>query len=318
MPCKSFIMNTASVFNIQKFSIHDGPGIRTVVFLKGCPLKCLWCANPESQKTEPELEVFPENCIKCGECIKVCPNNAISFGAKGIQVDRKKCTNCGICTEVCYSQTLKFIGEEKSVEEVLSEIAKDEAFYKNSGGGYTLSGGEPLKQSEFCIELIKECKNKGYHGAIETSAFGDTKVFKEITELLDFMYIDIKHMDASVHTKGTGVSNKLILKNIREIQDIAKEIVIRTPIIPGYNDSEENIRSTAEFCKDLKAVHKWELLPYHKLGVNKFKSIGRKYKLDDLETPSKGEVLKLVATANKILKPVEKECVADTTMMKED
>lgn len=309
-------MNKAMIFNVQKFSLHDGPGIRTLVFLKGCPLHCKWCSNPESQNTFSELEVFPANCIGCGECIKACPNGAISFGEKGIQIDRKKCEKCGKCAEVCYSETLKIIGKEMTVDEVVKVIKEDEVFYFNSGGGYTFSGGEPLSQGKFCLEVLEKCKNLGYHSTIETCAYGDTELFIKLAKELDLVYCDIKHMDENIHKELTGVSNELILNNIKAIQKVAKEVIIRTPIIPGLNDSEENIINTAKFCTQLSAVQEWELLPYHKLGEHKFISLGRKYELSNIVAPTKERIDELVEIANNILKPSGKECIVDSSGLK--
>ena len=286
--------NTANVFNIQRFSIHDGPGIRTVVFLKGCPMRCLWCANPESQRTEPDLIVNPQNCIGCGECLKVCPQKAISFTGNGICLDRKRCKTCGSCAGECYSRTLKFMGKSMTAEEVFLEIEKDALFYKNSGGGFTLSGGEPLLHGEFCIELTDMCVKNKYHGAIETSGYGDTEILVELAKKLDLVFFDLKHMDDETHKKLTGVSNAVILANLKAIQDHAKEIVIRTPVVPGCNDTAENIERTADFISALRNVTTWELLPYHRLGEHKYAQLSREYELSGIEKPDKDKMAEFV------------------------
>ncbi|MEA4922496.1 MAG: glycyl-radical enzyme activating protein [Eubacteriaceae bacterium] len=301
-------MKTATIFNIQKFSIHDGPGIRTTIFFKGCPLKCLWCANPESQDTKPVLEVFPKNCIGCGECVKTCAVKAISFSESGINVDRVKCKTCKACAKQCYSKTLKMVGENKTVDEVVEEIKKDEVFYKNSGGGFTFSGGEPLEHGDFCIEVMDKCSRFGFNSAIETSGYGNTGTMIEMAKRLDVIFYDIKHMDSTIHEKLTGVKNELILKNLREIQPYAKEIIVRIPVIRGLNDDLKNIRATAVLCKDLKAVKQMELLPYHRLGEHKYEAIGRTYQLTDAEPPSQKGLMRLAGAANDILEPEGKIC----------
>ncbi len=306
-------MARANIFNVQRFSIHDGPGIRTTVFLKGCPLKCIWCANPESQKMSPELYNVKTHCIGCGACIESCQHGTLFFGKSGIEIDRSKCHACGVCASECYSGALKMMGEERTVDEIFREIEKDTVFYDNSGGGYTLSGGEPLLQAQFCLELVEMCKNTGFHGAIETSGYGDTQDLKQLARMLDLVFFDIKEMDDRKHRSFTGVSNELIIHNLEEIQEDAKEIIIRTPVIPGLNDSIENITKIAELCNRLKRVQKWELLPYHKLGEYKYESLGRDYELKEIRPPDKKHMQQLLEIANLVLKHTGKICVMDTT-----
>ena len=308
-------MEKASTFNIQKFCIHDGKGIRTVVFLKGCPLKCLWCANPESHEIRPQLSVIADNCIGCGVCHMVCPNHAISFGENGVTIDRGLCQRCGRCADECYSRTLKLMGKEMTVEDVFQKIAQDSVFYKHSGGGYTLSGGEPLLQDKFCLELVDRCTQAGFRGAIETSGFGDTQSFKELTRKLELIFFDLKHMDDHQHKKLTGVSNTTILHNLREIQEEANEIVIRTPVIPGLNDMAENIVETANLCVGLKKVKILELLPYHKLGEHKYESLGQDYTLTETQKPERDHILKLAQAANAIMQKEGKQCVVNASAL---
>lgn len=300
-------MKNATIFNIQRFSINDGPGIRTVIFFKGCPLQCLWCANPESQLADPELEVLPDNCIGCGECRKVCPNHAISF-EQGIHIDRAKCSRCGYCAEQCYSQTLKYIGKEKTIDEIVAEIRKDEVFYKNSGGGFTFSGGEPLLNAAFCLEVLKACKPFQYHSAIETSGYGSQDALIELAKELNLIFFDIKHSDPAVHKKLTGVSNELILNNLKSIEPYASEIIARTPLVSGLNDSRENIIRTAEICADNDAIRKWELLPFHNLGEHKYSAIGKDYDESMFSKPTREHMTELVELANSILQPEGKQC----------
>lgn len=308
-------MKTATIFNTQRFSIHDGPGIRTVIFFKGCPLHCLWCANPESQLFKPELEVLPKNCIGCGECMKACPENAIYFDENGIHIRRELCRRCGSCAKECYSKTLKFVGEQMTVEQVVAEIKKDEVFYRNSGGGVTFSGGEPLAQGEFCVEVLKRCRAEGIHTAIETSGYGDKDTFIRMARELDLIFFDIKHSDPEMHKKLTGVSNEVILDNLRSIQPYASEIIVRTPVIPGLNDDRENIARTAAICSELSAVDRWELLPFHNLGEHKYEAIGKAYDKEMFSKPGGEHMHELAELANRIMKPAGKLCIVESSGM---
>lgn len=301
-------MKTATIFNLQKFSIHDGPGFRTTVFFKGCALSCKWCANPESQKFAPELYQIESKCIGCGACIEACPNGALSPGKEQILVDRSKCVGCGTCTKECYAHALAMKGKVMDTDEVLFVISQDEKFYKNSGGGYTLSGGEPLLHADFCKELIEKCTEKGYHGCMETCGYGDTADFVELAGMLDLIYFDIKQLDPELHKKWTGVTNELILKNMDAIQDTAKEIIVRTPVIPAVNATEEDIRKIAEYCSTLKKVTALELLPYHRLGEHKYEALGQVYELAGTETPEKAVMAHFKEIADEILIPAGKRC----------
>lgn len=277
------------VLNIEKFAIHDGPGIRSVVFMKGCPLRCLWCSTVNGQLMSPEMEYFVQKCIKCGACVEVCPTKAISeSNVDEIITDRRYCDNCGKCAEVCPTGARKIVGEEMTVEQVLDEVEKDTLFYSNSGGGITLSGGEPTMQPEFSLEILKGCKDRGIHTAIETCGYVKWDILDEILQYLDLVYMDIKHMSPVEHKKLTTKGNRLILENARRIATKYpdKPFILRIPVIPGYNDSDENITSTAQFARQLKGDHKIELLPYHKLGIPKYKALFKDYPLPSLESPS--------------------------------
>lgn len=306
-------MNTATILNTQRFSTHDGPGIRTVIFFKGCPLNCLWCANPESQLYRSELEGMPSNCIGCGACQTACPNGAISFAETGIQIDRKRCKRCGICAKECYSKTLNYVGKEMTVEQVASEVKKDEVFYKNSGGGYTFSGGEPLSQGDFCLEVLRQCKPYNIHSAMETCGFGDKEIFIELAKELDLIFFDIKHSNSKIHEKLTGVPNEIILDNLKSIQNMALEIIVRTPIIPGLNDNRENIINTAKICLEMDAVKKWELLPFHNLGEHKYEAIGKKYDKNMFKKPSDKHMSELAELANSIMESKGKSCLVESS-----
>jgi len=278
------------IFNLQKYSLEDGPGIRTTVFMKGCPLCCLWCFNPESQNKESELFYFDEKCIECDACVKVCPEGAIKkikSKSKGkYKINRDICTKCGKCVEVCPSQALQLIGKLVTVNELFNEIEKDKIFYNNSNGGVTISGGEPLAQPIFVEKILKKCQIEGIHTAIETCGFAKKDVLERILKYTDLVLIDIKHINSKIHKKLTGVSNELILNNIKILDKSKVPFILRVPIIPGYNDSKEEIQAMADFIKNLQFLKKICLLPYRQLGETKYKRLGRNYELKGLKTPS--------------------------------
>lgn len=282
-----------TVFDIQKYSIHDGPGIRTVVFLKGCPLRCLWCCNPESQKIKPQLSFFSTKCIGCLKCIEVCPENAIKMGKEHLELNRNLCSLCGKCAEVCFAEAWVMLGKEMNVEEVMNEIIKDVNFYSKSGGGVTLSGGEPCFQWQFAFEILRNCKEKQINTAIETTGFIKWEYFKKILNYADLLLYDIKHMDSAEHEELTGVSNKIILDNLRKAAKLGKDIVIRVPVIPSLNDSIDNYQKLVDFVSELKSVSEINLLPYHELGVSKYEQIGYKYKIGNVNPPLNSDMEKI-------------------------
>lgn len=269
------------VFDLQRFSLHDGPGIRTIVFLKGCPLACRWCSNPESQQRDPQLMFISNNCIGCKRCISVCSVGALDF-SNPFPINYDKCRACGKCVRVCYSGALNMAGAAKTVEDVLAELKKDTVHYRRSGGGITLSGGESLVQAEFAEQLLKGCKANGWHTAIETTAFANEEALKRVLPWLDLVLLDIKHMDHNKHKEYTGQSNEIILRNARIIARSNVPTIIRVPVIPGFNDSVENIQAIANFACSLENVKEMHLLPYHRLGQNKYKYLNREYKAKDL------------------------------------
>lgn len=290
------------LFNIQKCSIHDGDGLRTLVFFKGCPLHCLWCANPESQSYRKELMEAHNKCIACKACVNVCPVGAIHPTAEGFAVDRKHCIECFACADKCFAGAKYTVGKEYSIPELLKEIEKDKIFYKMKGGGVTFSGGEPLTQPDYLTEIARACRKRGIHVMLESCAVGDYNRFKTALPFIDAMYIDIKHIDSNKHKELTGLQNELILENIRKISYFDIPITIRTPIIPSLNDDKENICGIAEFIKTLPSVKDYELLIYHRFGVNKYKALGRPYALDGLEPPTDEKMQALVKSANDVLK----------------
>lgn len=274
------------IFDIKKFAVHDGPGIRTTVFLKGCPLNCWWCHNPESINPKPELVLFEDKCIGCDECFKVCPQNAHEILSDGKRIyHREKCVLCGKCVEVCYAEALVMEGEEVTVEEVMVELRKDIPFYENSGGGITLSGGEPMFQHKFALAILKQCKIEGLHTAIDSSGQASWQIYEKVLPYVDLVLYDIKHIDSEKHKVYTGVSNRLILENLKRIGEYDVPVEIRMPIIPGINDAKDYITRAAKFLTGMKNITRVELLPYHKLGGSKYTRLEKEYKLQDLEPP---------------------------------
>ena len=280
------------IFNIQRFSVHDGPGIRTTVFFKGCPLKCLWCSNPESQNFSPDLLTRDINCKGCGACVKACPRGAITITKEGgRKVDRGKCDQCLLCVESCLYNSLTRCGKYMGVAEVLEEILKDKAFYKNSGGGVTISGGESLAQSKFVMELLKECKGEGLNTALDTSGYAPWREMEALLPFVDLILFDLKHLDSEKHKRTTGVGNEIILENLEKAAKISK-IWLRIPLIAGFNDSADHLRGIAILGKTLGA-QKISLLPYHEGGKSKSEQLGWPYPLPDAKGPSEKHINKL-------------------------
>jgi len=276
------------VFHIIHGSFVDGYGLRTTVFLKGCPLRCVWCCNPEGQHDHPELKVNQSQCDLCGRCVKVCPFNAIKLkkGDDNVEVDRNACTNCGKCVEVCYTGALDIFGRYMTVEEVFDIVRRDRDFYEESGGGVTIGGGEPTFQPYFTYMLIEKCKQDRIHTALDTNGYTQTDMAFKVLKEADLLLYDIKGMNPQEHIRNTGVSNEVILANLKRLDIMHKPVIIRMPIVPGYNDSEENIKSAAEFLSKLKCVERVDLLPYHEYGKIKYKQLGREYKLNDVQPPT--------------------------------
>jgi len=273
------------IFNIQKFSVHDGPGIRTTVFMKGCPLRCRWCSNAESMNPEPELGVIYSNCNNCGKCIKVCPEGVISLEDEKIRFDRQKCTACGECVAACAPGALTVYGKRVTVDDVFREVNKDKAFYEGSSGGVTASGGEALQQADFVAELFKRCREAGIGTCLDTSGYAPTDKLEKVLVFTDYVLYDIKHMDAKAHKQFTSVPNEIILHNAEVVAASGAHMLCRLPLIKGVNDSEENITKTAKFLKTLGNSAGIELLPYHRLGIGKYKTLDRTYPGESFQTP---------------------------------
>lgn len=282
---------TGVVFNIQRYSIHDGPGIRTIVFLKGCPLSCPWCSNPEGMGFAPELSHTAQLCRKCGQCIEVCPTGALTREKDGsIAVDRARCSLCGACTRECGTGALKIFGERMPVGDILREVNKDAVFYKRSGGGMTVSGGDPLANPKFLSALLRQAKEQyGLNVTLETSLYADTESVRAIIPYVDHVYADIKLFDNTRHERVIGVPNGRILDNIRLLAGELpkdKSLVLRFPLIPSINDDEENITATAAFIKSLGREVRLEVLPYHEFGRGKYTALGREYPLTERGIPA--------------------------------
>jgi pyruvate formate lyase activating enzyme len=268
------------IWNIKKYALHDGPGIRTTVFFKGCPLSCLWCCNPESQAFQPEVLWLREKCRACGRCAAVCLKNAVRTDDQGRRrIDFESCDLCGLCIEQCPGEALSLVGRPMTVDEVLREVNKDSVFHSRSGGGITLSGGEPLAQADFASELLRCYKNdeRGLHTAVDTCGHVEWSELVKVLPYTDLFLYDIKQVDSSEHCRLTGVGNELILDNAKRIAESGKALIIRLTLVPGYNDSEENVRLTAEFAKSLYSVEEVDLLPYHRLGEHKYERMEREY-----------------------------------------
>ena len=261
----------AKIFEIKRFAVHDGDGIRTTVFFKGCSLKCVWCHNPEGIDFKPELAYYENKCINCGECIRVCPNNAHTI-ENGIHIfNREKCTGCGNCAEVCLGNALTLYGEEVTEDELLPKLLEDKEFYENSNGGVTLSGGECLMQSDFCAELLKKLKENGINTAVDTCGFVPQQAIDKVIPYTDVFLYDMKAYDEDIHIKCTGYSNKLILENIKYIDSCNKAIEVRIPYVPDYNSDQ--IEKIAVFLKDLENLTKVRVLPYHNYAGSKYASL---------------------------------------------
>lgn len=279
---------TGIVFELQRWSIHDGPGTRTVVFLKGCPLRCLWCSNPESQVRQPQLALVPTSCINCRTCVRVCPTGAALPASRGGFRDRSQCSQCGACVEACPAAARQWMGKRMSADEVMAIIERDTVFYRRSGGGVTFSGGEPLTQPVFLSHLLERSRAVGIHTALETSGYFRWRTGANIVRTADLVFLDLKHMDPAVHRKITGVSNELILRNAVEMSHAGVPLIIRIPVVPSLTDSAGNIRATAEFVAGKLASAKGiELLPYHELGKAKYAGLGLRYELDHVRAPLK-------------------------------
>ena len=279
-------MTTGTICDIKKFAIHDGPGLRTTVFFKGCPLACWACHNPEGKEKRVDLLIREDRCILCGDCIEVCEPGSISLDEGTLRVDRSTCTCCGLCIDRCLPGALMIAGRDVTVEEVLETIERDTVFYDRSGGGVTLSGGEPLSQPEFLLELMRGCKERDISVTVDTSGYAPLSLVKSVAELADLFLYDLKLIDAKRHEEFTGASNETILANLKWLSDRGAQVIVRVPLFSGINDDRENITALGKFVSGLPNRHTIDLLPYHRTGIDKYKRLGHAYKLEGALPPS--------------------------------
>lgn len=276
------------VLSVSRMTIHNGPGFRTLILFKGCPLHCVWCSTPESQKRQPEIALNPKNCIHCEVCLPACPLHAITLTADAIEIDRDLCNICGACVKVCYPEAIKILGKYMTVNELLEEARKDNVFFKHTGGGITISGGEPLLDPEFTTALLQGCNKEGISVGVDTCGHVPWNWFERILQYVDFFLWDIKHMDPAKHLELTGVSNRLILRNCLSASNSGTPIYIRIPVIPGHNDGEGNIRATCEFARALPSLVEVNLMPVHHLGRARYQALDRPYLIDQVQLISDG------------------------------
>lgn len=289
--------NQALIFDIERFSTADGPGIRTVVFFKGCNMRCYWCHNPEGIDPEIRLRFDEGKCIGCMACLKACQANAHSLSEGRHVIDPQKCVRCFACADACYSGALQRVGRYMSLDEVFTEINEDRDFYARSGGGVTLSGGEVMLQSAFVARLLKRCKQDGVHTAIESNMLLPWAIYEKVLPDIGLVMADIKHMDDDAHRQGTGVSNRRVLSNIQRLAGHNVPMIIRTPIVPGFNDTEDNIRQTALFLQPFASLHYYELLSYNPLGNSKGRIVGESTPPREITIPAREHMCALAGAA---------------------
>jgi len=287
-------MLTGVIFDLKKYAIHDGPGIRTTVFFKGCPLACRWCHNPEGKTAAVQRIYRQERCLDCGECIQICPRKAIRRTAEGIIADLPKCELCRTCADHCPSEAVEFVGQKVTVAEVVRQIEKDVAFYDESNGGVTFSGGEPLMQPEFLLELLDACGDLDLHRTVDTTGYADAKLLLKVAQKTDLFLYDLKLMDAENHRKYTGVSNEQILANLMRLAQNDARIQVRMPVIPGINSDAENIDKTADFMHSLGGVENISLLPFHNSARGKYGRLGMQWISPHIQSPT-AELLQSIA-----------------------
>ena len=285
------------IFDIQRFSTHDGPGIRTTVFFKGCPLRCFWCQNPEGLTPGKQLQFTATRCVLCAECAKACAAGVHVLDGDSHSIRRDACRLCGACAEVCLPGALTLVGEEREVKDILAIALQDRVYYEQSGGGVTLSGGEPLMQPDFAADLLTACREAGIHTALDSSLCCAADVLADILPLADLFLIDIKHMASSTHRQATGRGNEQILANAHAISEAGVPIIVRVPVVPSFNDSPAAIRAIAEFAASLRTLRHLELLPFHRLGEAKYEGLGNSPQTSHLEPMPRQRVAELAREA---------------------
>jgi pyruvate formate lyase activating enzyme len=297
------------VFDIQRFSVHDGPGIRTTVFLKGCSLRCFWCHNPEGLRMMPEVQFLPDRCLGCGACVTACEHDGQHLDDGMRSFERERCVACGACVEACVAEALTLVGKRMAAEDVVAEVMRDRVFYETSGGGVTLSGGEPALQPDFSREVLAQCKAQGLHTAIETCGNVPWTSLEGLLPVTDLVMMDLKHVDSEKHRAATGAGNERILANARQLALTRRPLVFRTPVVPGVNDTPAEIAAIAAFVRELVSLRgissngsgpaelSWELLPFHRLAADKYRSLGLDYRARVLNPPPKDQMAVLAESA---------------------
>jgi pyruvate formate lyase activating enzyme len=279
-------LKSGTIFDIKRFAIHDGPGVRTTVFFKGCPLGCWLCHNPESQSFDPQLMILDGRCTLCGDCVEACEQNAVSLDGNGVQIDRYRCDLCGACADVCLAEAIEVAGREVTVAELMVELEKDTVYYDESDGGVTVSGGEPFAQPEFLLELLSSCRRRGIATAVDTCGHVAPHLFRSVAEHVDLFLYDLKIIDDERHREFTGVGVESIHENLRWLAEQNRAVIVRFPLLPGINDDEANIRAMGEFLSALENRPRVDILPYHRAGVDKYTRLGREPRLPDTRPPS--------------------------------
>lgn len=278
------------VFDIERYATKDGPGIRTVVFLKGCNLRCMWCQNPESHMMKPQIMYDMKKCAACGKCIDACPNDAIIQDPEyGFLTLHDRCTLCGVCVDACFYAARKVVGEEYTVEGLMEIILKDKSYYEESDGGVTFSGGEPLLQADAVRELARRCRQNGIHTALETAGYVRWDVVENVLPYIDLVFYDVKHIDSDEHERYTGVPNEKILKNLKKLSGCSVRTIVRIPVIPGVNDSRDVQHRIFTFLLEETQIRKVELLPFHRLGAGKYRGLGMDYRMNGVKNLSKAD-----------------------------
>ncbi len=290
---------SATIFAIKRYALHDGPNIRMTIFFKGCPLSCWWCHNPEGLDFASKVLSLAEKCVGCGECVDGCPEKALRLGSEGVRRDEDLCTSCGACVAICPALAHEATGKIMSIAEIVTEIKKELPFFDHSGGGITCSGGEPLSQPESLLALLRSCGQLGIHRAVDTSGFAPTEILLDVARYCELFLYDIKHMDSTIHKQFTGVSNDLILSNLKTLGDNGHAIRVRIPLILGVNDDKKNIHATGAFVARCKGVQGIDILPYHPSATAKYRKLGQMYKGAALTAPTKTHIDELAEILRK-------------------